>query len=108
MARRCDMAKHDEVLLDEVRPGLLVLTLNRPASLNAINDAMIDAFHARVDQIDRDRRSRVLVMTGAGRGFCSGADLRRGWDDAPTAEKETPSDVSFFGQRRLSQLVAPL
>ncbi len=64
-----------ETILFEVREGIATLTLNRPAKLNAytpeMGDELVDAF-ARVRE---DDAVRVVVLTGAGRGFCSGVDL---------------------------------
>lgn len=53
-----------------------VLTLNRPAVLNAIDDAMLDALDTQLDAIERDSAVRALVFTGNGRAFCAGSDLR--------------------------------
>lgn len=64
-----------EHILFDVDDGVATLTLNRPDKLNAFTllmmDEMIDAF----DHADRDDSIRVVIVTGAGRGFCAGADL---------------------------------
>jgi enoyl-CoA hydratase/carnithine racemase len=52
------------------------LRLNRPESLNALSWELVRDLHASLDAIDRDNRCRVIVLTGAGKGFCSGLDLR--------------------------------
>jgi len=65
----------DEVLLQEQRGAVRVLTLNRPDRLNAWNDALEDAYFAALDDADDDPDVRAVVVTGAGRGFCAGADL---------------------------------
>ena len=57
--------------------GVVVLTMNRPESLNAINPAFIADFAAALDEIAVDRSVRAVVLTGAGRAFCSGADLKQ-------------------------------
>tara|TARA_B100001540_G_scaffold313096_1_gene335391 strand:+ start:798 stop:1559 length:762 start_codon:yes stop_codon:yes gene_type:complete len=57
-----------------------VLTMNRPASLNAITSAMLDLFHAHLDDIEGDD-SRALILTGTGRGFCPGTDLKQPPED---------------------------
>jgi len=67
-----------ETLLYEAQDGILTLTLNRPDKLNAFTNTMalelIDAF----DRSDADDAIRVVIVTGAGRGFCAGADLSAG------------------------------
>ncbi len=63
------------VLLDEVEPGMARITLSRPASLNSMNRQLIDDLHGVLDRVDDDATIRVVVLTGAGRGFCSGLDL---------------------------------
>ena len=55
--------------------GVLTLTLDRPEKRNALNTALIDALHAALDRADLDAEVRVIVLTGAGKDFCAGADL---------------------------------
>ena len=55
--------------------GVTTLTLNRPDKLNSFTDEMLEEFGLAMDEVARDEQSRVLVITGAGRGFCAGADL---------------------------------
>ena len=57
-------------------PGTVVLRLERPERLNAINEVMVRELHEACDRIAGDRDVRVVVLTGAGRGFCSGIDMR--------------------------------
>jgi len=61
--------------------GIRILTLDRPDRLNAMNPALIDQLHERIDELRADDHARVVVLTGAGRGFCSGLDLQ---DASPT------------------------
>jgi enoyl-CoA hydratase/carnithine racemase len=63
-------------LLYEKRDGVAVVTLNRPERLNAISIPMLDALGEALRDADRDRDVRAVVLTGAGRGFCSGLDLK--------------------------------
>jgi enoyl-CoA hydratase len=55
--------------------GVRVLTLDRPERLNAMSLPLIDDLHAALDEVRDDPDARVLVLTGAGRGFCAGLDL---------------------------------
>lgn len=56
-------------------PGVRVLRLNRPESLNALNASLVFRLHHELDRLRSDISTLVVVLTGAGRGFCSGADL---------------------------------
>jgi enoyl-CoA hydratase/carnithine racemase len=56
--------------------GVVVLRLNRPERLNALNEELVGALGEACAAIARDREVRVVVLTGAGRGFCSGIDMR--------------------------------
>src|SRR3954451_10578337 len=62
-------------LLVERRDGVVTLTLNRPDKLNSITGAMWGGLRDVFDEVASNRDDRVLVITGAGKGFCSGADL---------------------------------
>ena len=57
------------------RPEITVLTLNRPDKLNALTYELVEELHTALDAIAADNTCRVVVLTGAGRGFCSGLDL---------------------------------
>lgn len=78
----------------EVRDGIATVTLNRPQKMNAytftMRNEMLDAF----DRIDADDAVRAVVVTGAGRAFCAGADLSGGGD---TFDKEKSKDM-FAGE----------
>ena len=55
--------------------GVCVITLNRPARLNAINPALLDGLNAALSRANTDERIGAIVLTGAGRAFCAGDDL---------------------------------
>ena len=62
-------------ILLETAEGVARLTLNRPQSLNSLNRGLIDDIRAALRALARDENVRALIVTGAGRGFCAGADL---------------------------------
>jgi len=63
--------------LEVNRDGAIAwLTLNRPQTLNALNAAMVDELHDYLRELYHDRKTRVVVMRGAGRAFCAGLDLK--------------------------------
>lgn len=66
-----------EDLLYEVREGVALLRLNRPELLNAFTPAMGESLKRAVGAAVADAAVRVIVLTGAGRGFCAGADMKR-------------------------------
>ncbi len=59
----------------EAQDGIARLTLNRPDKLNSFNGAMHTELRTALDGVQHDKSIRVLVITGAGRGFCAGQDL---------------------------------
>lgn len=89
----------DVVLLQPVEPQIALVTLNRPDRLNAIDDAFIGRLHDVLDVLEADTGLRAVVLTGAGRGFCAGADLKSTRDLAARS-----SDALYRGQQRLAEL----
>ncbi len=67
-----------EAVLYSVSDGVATITLNRPDRLNAMNDAMYQGVLAALDETDGDDSVRAVIVTGAGRAFCAGADLGSG------------------------------
>lgn len=63
------------LLVREVDDAVLQVHLNRPGSLNAINATMVEDLIALFEGLNNDRHIRVAILTGEGRGFCSGADM---------------------------------
>ena len=66
----------DTVRIERPRDDVAVVTLDRPKRLNALSFELVDDLHAALDEVDGDNTCRVVVLTGAGRGFCSGLDLK--------------------------------
>ncbi|MDP2953560.1 MAG: enoyl-CoA hydratase-related protein [Chloroflexota bacterium] len=69
------MATAGNELLLEKKEGILTITMNRPERLNALTDPMREALVRAFTEAVTDKDTRVLIVTGAGRGFCSGADV---------------------------------
>jgi 2-(1,2-epoxy-1,2-dihydrophenyl)acetyl-CoA isomerase len=63
-------------LLEQVKDGVAVLTLNRPDRLNAMSRPMLDALLEALPRLAEDPEIGVVVLTGAGRGFCAGGDVK--------------------------------
>ena len=92
-----------ETLLVTREPGGLVFcTLNRPQALNAMSPKLVDELHAFLDALHDDTDARVVILRGAGRGFCAGLDLRESSGAAP----QRPSvSTSLRGQHKIAELV---
>lgn len=65
----------EAVLYETTETGVAVVTFNRPGRLNAWGPDISRGFYASIDRAEADPGVRVIVLTGAGRGFCAGADL---------------------------------
>ncbi|HEY3021198.1 MAG TPA: enoyl-CoA hydratase/isomerase family protein, partial [Solirubrobacteraceae bacterium] len=97
-----------DVLLSEgPRPHVRVLTLNRPDSLNAMTAALCAALHRELEDIAGDRSCRAVILTGAGRAFCVGLDLR-GYGAAPGNDGSDPSRDRLANQEHMSRLILRL
>ncbi|MCC5575216.1 enoyl-CoA hydratase/isomerase family protein [Microtetraspora sp. AC03309] len=81
----------DAVLLDKPAPGVRLITLNRPQVRNAMTTEVTAAWAAAMTELAGDPDVRVLVVTGAGSSFCSGADLS--WLDQGSSQDNTPDKM---------------
>lgn len=63
-------------LLESIENGVATLTMNRPESLNAMSGEMMADFLEALPRLSKDRNVGVIVLTGAGRGFCTGGDVK--------------------------------
>jgi enoyl-CoA hydratase/carnithine racemase len=80
-----------QTLLYDVADGVATITLNRPDRLNAFNTAMRDELIAAFDATDADDAVRAVIVTGAGRAFCAGADLSAGGQTVDYARRNDAS-----------------
>jgi enoyl-CoA hydratase/carnithine racemase len=102
-----------EQILYEVEDHVLTITLNRPERLNAFTATMGKELIEALDAADADDSVRAIVITGAGRGFCAGADLEGGgstfdWSERHAAGEEVPRDGGGRISLRLFECVKPV
>jgi enoyl-CoA hydratase/carnithine racemase len=99
-------------LLRELDDGILLLTLNRPGKLNAIDHALADALAAALDEAEGDARVRVVILTGAGeRAFSAGADIGELAGDVAAGSEAALRAFVRRGQgltRRIEALAKPV
>lgn len=78
------------VRVEDAGDGVKIVTLARESRLNALNDALVRQLIAALDRLAVDRSCRCVVLTGAGRGFCAGLDLRDYGDSERVVDRGTP------------------
>jgi enoyl-CoA hydratase len=94
-----------EVLtIENPAEGVTVLRLNRPERLNAMTAELVETLHQTLDQIAVDSQCRVVILTGAGRGFCAGLDLK-GYGSAPHTAHLGPTQSGFAVQKHIATLI---
>jgi enoyl-CoA hydratase len=94
----------EAVLVESVGTGITQLTLNRPERLNAMNYALIADLYTALDELAGDRACRVIILTGAGRGFCAGLDLTEG-ASPPSARGLGRAQAGMTVQKMIAGLV---
>ena len=95
----------EPVVLYEVKDRIATVTFNRPDRLNAFNADMAAGLRQAMEKAARDDAARVIILTGAGRGFCAGADMERlsgtaGSGGANLAREAPPPPLEAGGSRR--------
>jgi enoyl-CoA hydratase len=94
------------VLRDQIRPDVTRLTLDRPDRLNAMNAELVEELHEALDAVKSDPECRVVILTGAGRGFCAGLDL--GGYGTPPGAGGGRVESGFATQTHIAALVPKL
>ncbi|MCD2111592.1 enoyl-CoA hydratase/isomerase family protein [Rhodococcus rhodochrous] len=99
------MADETPILTERPRPGILLIRLNRPNELNAMNVDLIEALHGVLDEVRDDSTTRAIVLTGEGRAFCAGLDLRGYGTPEGTTEGEGRAQLGLRVQKHIAGLV---
>jgi enoyl-CoA hydratase len=97
----------EPVVIDRPCEGVARITLNRPEKLNAMTVALVKGIHDALDTLAIDTSCRVIVLTGAGRGFCAGLDLG-GFGQAPNSENVGRTQQGFAVQKYIASLIPHL
>jgi enoyl-CoA hydratase/carnithine racemase len=95
------------LLVDDPAPHVRRLTMNRPDELNAMTAELCEALHNELAHISEERAVRAVILTGAGRGFCAGVDLR-GYGAAPGNDGSDAPRDRLANQEHMSRLVLAL
>jgi len=95
------------LLVHDPAPHVRQLTMNRPKELNAMTADLCEALHVELRRIAGERSVRAVILTGAGRGFCAGVDLR-GYGAAPGNDGSDEPRDRLANQQHMSTLVLGL
>ncbi|HEY4998335.1 MAG TPA: enoyl-CoA hydratase [Usitatibacter sp.] len=98
----------EAVLERRTEDGVATLVLNRPRQYNALSRSLLESLHAELDAIAVDTAVRVVIVTGAGRAFCSGHDLKEMRALASNAEVETLFKLCSAMMEKLTALPQPV
>jgi len=91
--------KFHTIKLEKIDPAITLLTLNRPEKYNALSYQLVDEMIAALESLMFDRSCRLLIVTGAGKAFCSGTDLTLSQEEvAPDTER------AYYNQKKISDL----
>jgi enoyl-CoA hydratase len=102
------VADADDVLIDRSRPEVALVTLNRPHRLNALTSEMLAHLYEVLTGLGRDATCRVIVITGAGRGFCAGDDLVDYHPPEWVPTSIGPLQSNMYQQKYVAELVPRL
>jgi len=85
------------ILLERATDDVVVITLNRPKSLNSMTQELVSELHSACDELATDDSCRVVILTGAGRGFCSGHELADFGESGFTVQSGLKVQEAFAG-----------
>lgn len=105
-ARRGDMKS--TAVFYERKGKVGIITFNRPHRLNAINAELIEGFNRALDMAKEDAEARVIILTGEGRSFCAGEDLKESTAGKDFSTWATETEGSQDTQRRILNLGKPM
>jgi enoyl-CoA hydratase len=94
------MGTYKSLLVQGPEPGIAVVTINRPDRLNAFDYATVEEIHACLTAFESDTRTRVVILTGAGRGFSAGTDLK--------ASRNSSETLNVSKQMRSQRFIADM
>jgi enoyl-CoA hydratase/carnithine racemase len=100
-----------QTIATEIRDRILTITLTRPDRLNAFNSTMLEELLGVLDDADADDQVRAIIFTGAGRGYCAGADLGEGgstFDGGPAEDDAEHRDGGGLLTLRLFECRKPV
>ena len=95
----------NSAVLVEYRDRIAAITLNRPEAYNACNNELRAGLRAAVHELACNKTVRVVIVTGNGKGFCAGADLREGFPPSLAVQLHEEYAPFLFGLRRLDKVV---
>jgi methylglutaconyl-CoA hydratase len=97
-------------VLESLADGILTVTLNRPDKRNALDSATVSRLHAALERAELDAEVRVVVLRGAGKDFCAGADLAELLDSADRSMDENRASAQRLGDVfvRMRELPKPV
>ena len=99
------MSSYNTIRYHVIDDEIGVITLNRPESLNAISWEMVEEMHTCLSELEHAVGTRVVILTGEGRGFCSGTDLKSGRSNGAPPDVPTSIREGSRNQRSIGDLV---
>ncbi|MFX1453890.1 MAG: enoyl-CoA hydratase/isomerase family protein [Promethearchaeota archaeon] len=94
--------KYETLKIDEREDGISIIVFNRPNRLNAINFQFIEDLQDYLNKVEKDLRIRVIILTGEGRAFCSGLDIK---DSQILLKRKIPENLLKFDYLKLKDKI---